>query len=134
MCVSRFCLSLNILFQEPEVDINCSEKNSAESFLISSLENELDKLNSEQKVILKLPLPEKNDFFLNLTTHSNIVRIVALSGGYSRTEANRRLMANERLVASFSRALTEGLLVTQTDKEFTKHLNKSIESIYESSI
>ena len=119
---------------EPEVDINCPDKKNAETLLREVLEKELSKCHPEQKVILKLTLPDEADFFLPLATHDNVLRVVALSGGYSREEANRRLLANKLLVASFSRALTEGLLATQDEDEFTEKLNYSIESIYQSSL
>ena len=119
---------------EPEVDINCPEKPEAESFLFSAIEKGLQNLKPEQKVILKLTLPTENNLFLPLVNHSNVLRVVALSGGYPREEANRKLLANEYLIASFSRALTEGLKAQQTQDEFTKILGASIESIFKASL
>ena len=138
--VQQFSLATRIIeagfvpIVEPEIDINCPDKKNAEILLRAALEKELSNYRPEQKVILKLTLPDEADFFLPLATHDNVLRVVALSGGYSREEANRRLLANKLLVASFSRALTEGLLATQNEDEFTEKLNYSIESIYQSSL
>ncbi len=117
---------------EPEVDINCAEKSKAESFLLNAIETKVNNLGSKQ-IILKLTLPEKDNLFLPLANHKNVLRVVALSGGYPREEANKRLSVNEQLIASFSRALTEGLNAQQTEDEFTKLLDSSIESIYRAS-
>ncbi len=119
---------------EPEVDINCPEKPEAESLLLNAIEKRLQNLKSEQKIILKLTLPNENNLFLPLVNHSNVLRVVALSGGYPRKEANKKLLANEYLIASFSRALTEGLKAQQTQDEFTKLLGASIESIFKASL
>ena len=118
---------------EPEVDINCPEKPKAESFLLNAIEKKLNNLNSEEKIILKLTLPSENNLFRPLANHNNVLRVVALSGGYSREKANRILHSNKDLIASFSRALTEGLKAQQTQDEFTKLLDASIESIYKAS-
>ena len=117
---------------EPEVDINCAEKSKAEAFLLKAIGTKVDNLGSKQ-IILKLTLPEKDNLFLPLANHKNVLRVVALSGGYPREEANKRLSVNKQLIASFSRALTEGLNAQQTEDEFTKLLDSSIESIYRAS-
>ena len=117
---------------EPEVDINCTEKSKAEAFLLKAIGTKVDNLGSKQ-IILKLTLPEKDNLFLPLANHKNVLRVVALSGGYPREEANKRLSVNKQLIASFSRALTEGLNAQQTEDEFTKLLDSSIESIYRAS-
>ena len=119
---------------EPEVDINCPEKAQAEALLKTAMLKELDALSSDQLVMLKLTLPEEKNFYADCIAHGNVVRVVALSGGYSREEANRRLAENNGMVASFSRALTEGLSSQQSDDEFNAMLDSSIESIYQASI
>ena len=118
---------------EPEVDINCSEKPTAESYLLEAIEKKVDGLDTNKKIILKLTLPDVDNLFLPLANHDSVLRVVALSGGYAREEANKRLSANKKLIASFSRALTEGLYAQQTDEEFSKLLASSIESIYRAS-
>lgn len=119
---------------EPEVDIHCPEKAQAEAHLRTAISEELNRLNSDQQVMLKLTLPEEDNFYTGFVKHPNIVRVVALSGGYSREEANARLGRNKGVVASFSRALTEGLTVQQSDDEFNTMLGTSIESICAASI
>jgi fructose-bisphosphate aldolase class I len=119
---------------EPEVDIKSPEKGAAESLLNDSLVNHLEQLDPDEVVMLKLTLPEHADLYAPLLEHRNVIRIAALSGGYSREEANERLAANHGMIASFSRALTEGLKVTMTDEEFTAELEHSIDEIYEASI
>jgi fructose-bisphosphate aldolase class I len=119
---------------EPEVDIRCPEKAKAEELLRGSLLKELSELPAGQQVMLKLTLPEQDDFYAELIKRPNVVRVVALSGGYSREEANARLRRNHGIVASFSRALVEGLTAQQTDAEFNAMLDASIRSIYEASI
>ena len=114
---------------EPEVDINSANKAAAEVLLKSELLTQLDALNDDQKVIFKLTLPEIADFYEECINHNNVLKVVALSGGYSREEANRRLSENHGMIASFSRALTEGLSAQQSDQEFTETLGSSIESI-----
>jgi fructose-bisphosphate aldolase class I len=94
----------------------------------------LDNLGADEQVMFKLTLPEEDNFYLKLTEHPNVVRVVALSGGYSREEANRRLARNKGVVASFSRGLTEGLSAQQSDDEFDAALDASIQSIYDASI
>lgn len=118
---------------EPEVDIHCPDKAEAESILHRQLIAQLDKLD-DQLVMLKLTLPEKDNLYKDCIAHANVVRVVALSGGYSRDEANERLARNHDLVASFSRALSEGLSARQSDEEFNATLDASIQSIYDASI
>ncbi len=119
---------------EPEVDINSPEKAEAESILRNELMNHLNQLKSGQYVMLKLTLPEEANFYADAINHPNVVRVVALSGGYSREEANRRLTENKGMIASFSRALTEGLSAKQSEEEFTVTISNSIEEIYQASI
>ncbi|MEO7427898.1 MAG: class I fructose-bisphosphate aldolase, partial [Acidimicrobiales bacterium] len=102
--------------------------------LKAALLTQLDRLAPEQLVMLKLTLPEADGFYSELVAHPNVLRVVALSGGYTRDDANERLARNPGVVASFSRALTEGLSATQTDDEFDAMLDTSIKSIYEASI
>ena len=119
---------------EPEVDIKSPEKAQAEAMLRDAIFESLDRLGSDEKLMFKLTLPEEDNFYLKLTEHPNVLRVVALSGGYSREEANRRLARNKGVVASFSRGLTEGLSAGQSDEEFDAALDASIASIYEASI
>jgi fructose-bisphosphate aldolase, class I len=118
---------------EPEIDIHCPEKGRAEELLKTAILEELDELAPDQLVMLKLTLPEKDDLYAELVKHPRVVRVVALSGGYSREEGNRRLRRNHGVVASFSRALVEGLSVTQSDAEYNALLDRSIQSIFEAS-
>ena len=118
---------------EPEVDIHCPEKAKAEELLKTAIREELDALPEGQLVMLKLTLPEKDDLYAEFVTHPKVVRVVALSGGYTREEGNRRLRRNHGIVASFSRALVEGLSAQQSDAEFNAVLNTSIQSIFEAS-
>ena len=119
---------------EPEVDIESPEKAASEKILLDGLKERLDLLHSDAKVVLKLTLPEEVNLYRELLGHRSVLRIAALSGGYSREEANKRLRANDGLIASFSRALTEGLSVEQSEEEFDAVLNQSIASIYSASI
>ena len=118
---------------EPEVDIHCPEKARAEELLNAAILEKLDALAPDQLVMLKLTLPEKDDLYAELVKHPKIVRVVALSGGYSRDEGNRRLRRNHGVVASFSRALVEGLSAQQSDAEYNALLDASIQSIFEAS-
>ena len=118
---------------EPEVDIHSPEKAEIEPLLKEALINQLNLLKSDQFVMLKLTLPEQNDFYQACVNHPNVLKVVALSGGYSREEANNRLGSNHGMVASFSRALTEGLSAQQSDGEFNAMLDQSIESIVQAS-
>jgi fructose-bisphosphate aldolase class I len=118
---------------EPEVDINAPDKADAEALLREQLLANLDKLDSSELVMFKLTLPEEANFYRACQEHPNIVRVVALSGGYSREEANRRLAENNGMIASFSRALTEGLSAQQSDEEFNAMLDAAIQSIFDAS-
>jgi fructose-bisphosphate aldolase class I len=118
---------------EPEVDIHSPQKAEIEPLLKVALMNQLDQLKSGQFVMLKLTLPEQDDFYDACVAHPNVLKVVALSGGYSRQEANRRLASNHGVVASFSRALTEGLSAQQSQDEFNAMLDESIESIVQAS-
>ena len=119
---------------EPEVDIKCPDKAKAEELLRTEILAGLDELSPEQLVMLKLTLPERDDYYRPLVEHPNVLKVVALSGGYSRDEANARLARNRGVVASFSRALVEGLLAQLPDDEFDGDLDASIGSIYAASI
>jgi fructose-bisphosphate aldolase class I len=118
---------------EPEVDIKCPEKAKAEQLLKAAVLEQLNELPATQFVMLKLTLPEEDDFYGDLVKHPRVVRVVALSGGYSREEANNRLRKQHGVVASFSRALVEGLTAQQSDAEFNAMLDKSIQSIFDAS-
>ena len=118
---------------EPEVDIRCPEKAKAEEFLKAAILEELDELPADQSVMLKLTIPEQVDFYADCVRHPNVLRVVALSGGFARAEANDRLRRNHGIVASFSRALVEGLSAQQSDDEFNAMLDGSIQSIFEAS-
>jgi len=118
---------------EPEVSIKASNKAEAETMLKRELLAGLEAWPSDRYLIFKLTLPEEDNFYSDLVDHPNVVRVVALSGGYSREEANARLSRNKGIVASFSRALTEGLSAQQSDEEFNKTLDASIQSIYDAS-
>ena len=119
---------------EPEVDIKCPDKAAAEDLLLAELIKHLDKLIDKQNVMLKLTLPEKVGLYTPLTNHPRVVRVVALSGGYSRDHANEILAKNPNVIASFSRALSEGLTAQQSDAEFDATLDKAIQAIFEASI
>lgn len=119
---------------EPEVDIKTPNKDKAEALLKDSILKELNLLTSTQRVMLKLTIPDNDNLYADLIKHKNVVRVVALSGGYSREESNRRLARNNGMTASFSRALSEGLTAQQTDAEFNATLDASVESIYRASI
>jgi len=119
---------------EPEVDIHTPNKEAAEVILKQELIEHLRKLNPTYQVMIKVTIPDKDNFYEDLMDYPNVVRVVALSGGYTREEANERLKKNHQLIASFSRALTEGLNVNQSDKEFNNMLDESIQSIYDASI
>jgi len=118
---------------EPEVDIRCPEKAKAEQLLKAVILEKLNELPAGQFVMLKLTLPEQDDFYADLVKHSKVVRVVALSGGYSQEEANNRLRKQHSVVASFSRALVEGLTAQQSDAEFNAMLDESIQSIFDAS-
>ena len=118
---------------EPEIDIRCPDKSRAETLLKAAILKKLTQLPAGQLVMLKLTLPEEDDFYSDCVSHPKVVRVVALSGGYTRAEANDRLRRNHGVVASFSRALVEGLSVQQSDTEFNALLDQSIQSIFEAS-
>ena len=119
---------------EPEVDIHCEKKSEAEKMLFENLNNQIEQLTSEQKILLKLTIPNEANLYASFVNHPNVLRVFALSGGYSRDDSNRLLSLNNGMLASFSRALTEGLSVQQSDDEFNSKLDASIESIYQASI
>lgn len=119
---------------EPEVDIHCLEKEKCEQLLLELIMKKLSELDDDTRFIFKLTIPSKPNFYLPLINHSKVIRMVALSGGYSRVEANDKLTQNQGLIASFSRALVEGLTSVQSEKEFDSMLYASIESIYKASI
>ena len=118
---------------EPEIDIHSPEKEQAEVLLKDALLAHLDALGPDRKVMLKLTLPERENFYAECVKHPNVLRVAALSGGYTREEANARMTRNNGVIASFSRALSEGLTAQQTDDEFNTMLDTSIASILEAS-
>lgn len=119
---------------EPEVDIHSADKEKCEEILKKEIFANLDKLDKDQKIMLKLTIPSVEGFYTDVIAHDNVLRVVALSGGYTRAESNEKLAKNPGLIASFSRALTEGLNVDQTQKEFDDLLEESIDGIYQASI
>ena len=128
--VSRQILQAGLVpIIEPEVDIHSPQKSAAEDLLKAGIVDGLNNLNDHQHVMLKLTLPDQDGFYSDLVAHPRVLRVVALSGGYSRDEANAKLAANPGVIASFSRALTEGLSAQQTDAEFNSTLDASIASI-----
>lgn len=133
--VGRQILAHNLMpIIEPEVDIHSNEKEKIEKFMKECILDELNKLPEGEKVMLKLTIPTVPNFYDELINHPKVVRVVALSGGYSRDESNELLKKNPGLIASFSRALSEGLNAKQTDEEFNNTLDESTKSIYEASI
>ena len=118
---------------EPEVDINSSKKHDCEIILKTSILHNLERLNDDQQVMLKLTLPDKTGFYQALIDHPKVLKVVALSGGYSRHDACEKLKQNPGMIASFSRAFTEGLSKQQSDEEFASTINASINEIYEAS-
>ncbi len=119
---------------EPEVNIKSAQKEQAEEILKTSLLNHLNKLSDSQTVMLKLSLPTKPNLYQELVAHPRVLKVVALSGGYSRDEANKMLSQNNGVIASFSRALTEGLSAKQSDDQFDAMLDSTIQSIYDASV
>ena len=119
---------------EPEVNIKSEQKGQAEEILKTSLINHLNKLNENQTVMLKLSLPTKPNLYQDLVNHPRVLKVVALSGGYSRDEANKMLAENHGVIASFSRALTEGLSAKQSDGQFDALLDSTIQSIFNASV
>jgi fructose-bisphosphate aldolase class I len=118
---------------EPEVDIKCPDKKGAEENLKKELVANLDKLPDNQQVMLKLTIPDVDNLYQDLTRHPRVLKVVALSGGYSRDEANKRLARQNGMIASFSRALSEGLTAQQNDDQFNKALDTAVQSIYDAS-
>jgi len=118
---------------EPEVDINSPQKSECEVLLKEQLLSQLNALGEDQQVMLKLTLPEQTNFYHDCIEHPRCLKVVALSGGYSRDEANQRLAENQDMIASFSRALTAGLSAQQSDEAFNELLDQSIESIFQAS-
>lgn len=119
---------------EPEVDIYSTDKEKSEQILKEEIQKQLNALDKDVKVMLKLSIPTVTNFYKELISDSHVVRVVALSGGYSREEANKKLSENNGLIASFSRALSEGLFANQSDSEFNAILEKTIQEIYKASI
>jgi len=132
--IARQIISANLVpIIEPEIDIHCPEKGKAEQLLKAAILEKVNELPGGQFVMLKLTLPEQDDFYAEFVKHPRVLRVVALSGGYSREEANNRLRKNHGVVASFSRALVEGLTAQQSDAEFNAMLDKSIQCIFDAS-
>jgi fructose-bisphosphate aldolase class I len=132
--VARQILSAGLMpIIEPEVDIHAPDKAAAERLLKAAILKRLEALGSQQ-VMLKLTLPSVDDFYADLVAHPRVLRVVALSGGYARDEANQRLSRNRGVIASFSRALSEGLTAQQSEAQFDKKLGESIAAIYEASL
>jgi fructose-bisphosphate aldolase, class I len=132
--IARQIISANLIpIIEPEIDIHCPEKGKAEQLLKAAILEKVNELPDGQFVMLKLTLPEQDDFYAEFVKDPRVLRVVALSGGYSREEANNRLRKNHGVVASFSRALVEGLTAQQSDAEFNAMLDKSIQSIFDAS-
>src|SRR6266404_3128069 len=132
--IAQQIISANLVpIIEPEIDIHCPEKGKAEQLLKAAILEKVNELPVGQFVMLKLTLPEQDDFYAEFVKHPRVLRVVALSGGYSREEANGRLRKNHGVVASFSRALVEGLTAQQSDAEFNAVLDKSIQSIFDAS-
>lgn len=119
---------------EPEINIHCADKTQAEQMLLAATLLQLDALSADQQVMLKLTLPEVENHYAPCINHPKVVKVVALSGGYKRDEANQRLSANTGMIASFSRALSEGLSAQQTADQFDATMDASIEAIYQASI
>jgi fructose-bisphosphate aldolase class I len=119
---------------EPEVSIKCPDKPQADSLLVAALKGKLDELPGEGQVMLKLTLPDENDLYAPLIEHPRVLRVVALSGGYSLAESCAILARNHRLIASFSRALTQGLTIDQSDADFDEKLKSNIDEIYAASL
>ena len=118
---------------EPEIDIHSPQKAQAEALLQAALLRHLDQVPDGQQVMLKLTLPEASGFYAPCITHPKALKVVALSGGYARDEANERLAANPKMIASFSRALTQGVSAQQTDADFTATIDAAITGIYAAS-
>jgi fructose-bisphosphate aldolase, class I len=132
--IARLIIAAGLIpIVEPEVDIHCPEKAKAEELLKAGILEELSRLPADQVVMLKLTLPERDDFYADFVRHPQVLRVVALSGGYSQAEANERLRRNHGVVASFSRALVEGLTDQQSEADYNATLDGSIQRIFEAS-
>ena len=132
--IAQQIISANLVpIIEPEIDIHCPEKGKAEQLLKAAILEKVNQLPDGQFIMLKLTLPEQDDFYAEFVKHPRVLRVVALSGGYSREEANNRLRRNHGVVASFSRALVEGLTAQQSDAEFNAMLDSSIQCIFDAS-
>jgi len=132
--IAQQIISANLVpIIEPEIDIHCPEKGKAEQLLKAAILEKVNELPDGQFIMLKLTLPEQDNFYAEFVKHPRVLRMVALSGGYSREEANNRLRKNHGVVASFSRALVEGLTAQQSDAEFNAMLDKSIQCIFDAS-
>ena len=132
--IAQQIISANLVpIIEPEIDIHCPEKGKAEQLLKAAILEKVNELPDGQFIMLKLTLPEQDNFYAEFVKHPRMLRVVALSGGYSREEANNRLRRNHGVVASFSRALVEGLTAQQSDAEFNAMLDKSIQCIFDAS-
>jgi fructose-bisphosphate aldolase class I len=129
----EICAAGLVPIVEPEVDIHCPDKRQAEELLKARLLEKLNRLPAGELVMLKLTLPEQDDFYADCIRQQNVLKVVALSGGYSRDEANERLRRNHGVVASFSRALVEGLSAQQSDAQFNGELDSAIQAIFEAS-
>ena len=119
---------------EPEVNIHAENKEKIEEYLKESIKKQLDRLNTSEYVLLKLTIPTEANVFKDLINHPQVSRVVALSGGYTTDEANKKLKENDGLIASFSRALTQDLAVDQSDEDFNQNLKKAVDSIYDASV
>jgi fructose-bisphosphate aldolase class I len=132
--IAQQIISANLVpIIEPEIDIHCPEKGKAEQLLKAAILEKVNELPDGQFIMLKLTLPEQDNFYAEFVKHPRVLRVVALSGGYSREEANNRLRKNHGVVASFSRALVEGLTAQQSDAEFNAMLDRSIQCIFDAS-
>jgi fructose-bisphosphate aldolase class I len=132
--IAQQIISANLVpIIEPEIDIHCPEKGKAEQLLKAAILEKVNELPDGQFIMLKLTLPDQNDFYAEFVKHPRVLRVVALSGGYSREEANNRLRRNHGVIASFSRALVEGLTAQQSDAVFNAMLDKSIQCIFDAS-
>ena len=120
--------------REPEVDIKAPDRREAEALLKKEVQTRLDGLPADVNVMFKFSIPVEDNLYADIMKHPRVVRVVALSGGFSRTEADERLARNKGLIASFSRALLEGLKADQTDEEFTATLREAVEAVYDASV
>jgi fructose-bisphosphate aldolase class I len=133
-CAARIARYGLVPILEPEVSIKCPDKPTADRLLVAALQEKLDDLPLDRQVMLKLTLPDEADLYEPLMNHPRVLRVVALSGGYTLAQSSEILARNHRLIASFSRALTEGLTVDQSDDEFDQKLKANIDEIYTASV